>query len=98
MPLSRKSLSTRAHPNDVGPDDCTPSWRLTRQRKLRHLSDHDIGFSFFHSTDSFSALPEPRYHSASEHRSLSSLPQPLPLPEASLTRRAKSVSSGSIHP
>ncbi|XP_047177546.1 mitogen-activated protein kinase kinase kinase 5-like isoform X2 [Vigna umbellata] len=98
MPLSRKSLSTGAHPNDAGPDDCTPPRRLTRQRKLRHLSDHDIGFSFFHSTDSFSASPEPRYHCASELRSLSSLPQPLPLPEAPLTRRAKSVSSGSVHP
>ncbi|KAG2390408.1 Mitogen-activated protein [Vigna angularis] len=95
-PHKAKSLSTGAHPNDAGPDDCTPSRRLTRQRKLRQLSD--LGFSFFHSTDSFSASPEPRYHSASEHRSLSSLPQPLPLPEAPLTRRAKSVSSGSVHP
>ncbi|KOM56174.1 hypothetical protein LR48_Vigan10g206600 [Vigna angularis] len=37
---------------------------------------------------------EPRY--ASEHCSLSNLPQPLPLPEALLTRRAKSVNSGSL--
>ncbi|WVY91316.1 hypothetical protein V8G54_036830 [Vigna mungo] len=96
MPLSRKSLSTGAYLNDAGPDDSTPPRRLTRQRKLRHLSDHDIGFSFFHSADSFSASPEPRY--ASGHRSLSGLPQPLPLPEAPLTRRAKSVSSGSVHP
>ncbi|XP_027938759.1 mitogen-activated protein kinase kinase kinase 5-like [Vigna unguiculata] len=99
MPLSRKSLSAGAHPNDAGPD--APPRRLTRQRKLRHLSDHDIGFSFFPSADSsssFSASPEPRHHCASDHRSLSSLPHPLPLPEAPLTRRAKSVSSGSVHP
>jgi len=101
MPLSRKSLSTGAHRNHDGPHDCAPARRLIRQRKLRHLSDHDIGFFFFHSADSSSsssAPPEPRSHCASDHRSLSYLPQPLPLPEAPLTRRASSVSPGSANP
>lgn len=99
MSLSRKPLSpspsTPAKQIDAG--DLAPAPRLTRQRKLRHLTNQDTGF--FHS-DEFSFLPgspEFRSHGGSDHRSFSALPQPLPLPEAPLTRRAKSISSGCVH-
>ncbi|CAJ1972647.1 unnamed protein product [Sphenostylis stenocarpa] len=103
MPLSRKPLSpsTGAERKDGGAGDCALPRRLTRQRKLRHLSDQDIGFFFFHSAEfssSFTGSPGPRSHGGSDHRPLSSQPQPLPLPEAPLTRRAKSISSGSAQP
>ncbi|ESW32812.1 hypothetical protein PHAVU_001G019100 [Phaseolus vulgaris] len=94
MTLSPNSLS-------AGPHQHAPPRRLTRQRKLHHLTDHDIGFFSFHSANSsssFSLSPEPRSHAASDHRSFSSLPQPLPLPVAPSTRRAWSVGPGSSHP
>ncbi|KAG4962433.1 hypothetical protein JHK84_039529 [Glycine max] len=99
MSLSRKPLSpspsTPAKQIDAG--DLAPAPRLTRQRKLRHLTHQDIGF--FHSDESsfLPGLPEFRSHAGSDHRSFSALPQPLPLPEAPLTRRAKSISSSSVN-
>ncbi|KAL2973976.1 hypothetical protein AAZX31_14G077500 [Glycine max] len=99
MSLSRKPLSpspsTPAKQIDAG--DFSPARRLTRQRKLRHLTHQDIGF--FHSDESsfLPGLPEFRSHAGSDHRSFSALPQPLPLPEAPLTRRAKSISSSSVN-
>ncbi|XP_028209802.1 serine/threonine-protein kinase sepA-like isoform X2 [Glycine soja] len=99
MPLSRKPLSpsTSTGAKQIPGGDFAPARRLTRQRKLRHLTNQDTGF--FHS-DEFSFLPgspEFRSHGGSDHRSFSALPQPLPLPEAPLTRRAKSISSGCVH-
>ncbi|KAK7383097.1 hypothetical protein VNO78_28766 [Psophocarpus tetragonolobus] len=85
----------------TGPDQIHADFysvrRLTRQRNLRHLGDQDIGF--FHSDDfsSFPGSPEYPSHGDSDHRSLSALPHPLPLPEALLTRRTKSINCGSVN-
>ncbi|XP_054798590.1 mitogen-activated protein kinase kinase kinase 5-like isoform X2 [Prosopis cineraria] len=68
--------------------------RLTRVRKLRHLTDHDVGL---HLTDDSSLLASPppslksRSSGGSEHWSSSAVPQPLPLPESPLTRRPEST-------
>ncbi|KAH1119983.1 hypothetical protein AAZX31_17G232700 [Glycine max] len=99
MPLSRKPLSpsTSTGAKQIPGGDFAPARRLTRQRKLRHLTIQDTGF--FHSDEFsfFPGSPEFRSHGGSDHRSFSALPQPLPLPEAPLTRRAKSISSGCVH-
>ncbi|KAH1252426.1 Mitogen-activated protein kinase kinase kinase 5 [Glycine soja] len=60
--------------------------RLTRQRKLRYLTDKDAGL---HSTSSLPASPLPSFKSASssDHWSSSAVPQPLPRPDSPLTRR-----------
>lgn len=76
--------------------------RLTRQRKLRHLSDYDVGLQF---TDDSSLPASPhsslksRSSGGSEHWSSSAVPQPLPLPELPLTRRPESTapSPGHLH-
>ncbi|KAK4276646.1 hypothetical protein QN277_014772 [Acacia crassicarpa] len=68
--------------------------RLTRARKLRYLSDHDVGL---HLTDDSSLLPSPpssrktRSSGGSEHWSSTAVPQPLPLPDSPLTRRPEST-------
>ncbi|KAJ1419778.1 Protein kinase domain [Sesbania bispinosa] len=110
MPLSRKpfSPSSPSPSNGTNQNDgvaktgnSVPARRLTRQRKLRHLSDQDIGSLY--STDSspsssspsFQGSPEPSLKSrslgCSDHRSSSASPQPLPLPESPLTRRPGST-------
>ncbi|KAJ7958117.1 mitogen-activated protein kinase kinase kinase YODA-like [Quillaja saponaria] len=73
--------------------------RLTRQRKLRHLSDHDLGWYMRVTSTSLPASPESTRRSSSpassDHWSYSAVPQPLPLPEFSLTRRPESTVSHS---
>ena len=76
--------------------------RLTRQRKLRHLSDHDIIGLHFRETSSLPASPQSPRKSrspgcSSEHWSSSAVPQPLPLPESPLTRRPESTIANSGH-
>ncbi|RDX68248.1 Mitogen-activated protein kinase kinase kinase 5, partial [Mucuna pruriens] len=60
--------------------------RLTRQGRLRYLTDRDAGL---HSTNSLPASPLPSFKSCStsDHWSSSAVPQPLPLPESPLIRR-----------
>ncbi|TKY57774.1 Mitogen-activated protein kinase kinase kinase YODA [Spatholobus suberectus] len=104
MPLSRKPLSpspsTGTKQIDGGgrAGDFVLARRLTRQRKLRHLSDQDIGL--FHSDEfpSFAGSLESRPHGGANRRSFSAQPQPLPLPESPLTRRAKSINCCSVDP
>ncbi|XP_020238243.1 mitogen-activated protein kinase kinase kinase 5 isoform X2 [Cajanus cajan] len=103
MPLSRKPLSpsppstgTMQFHGDGRAGDFVPARRLTRQRKLRYLSDLDIGFSAEFS--SFAASPECRSHGFSGHRSFSAAPQLLLPPMSPLTSRAKSINSTSVHP
>lgn len=73
--------------------------RLTRQRKLRHVSDEDLGFHSSHrfrsspcSPDFARKLKSVLASAGSDHWSSSAVPQPLPLPEASLPRRPDSTS------
>jgi hypothetical protein len=68
--------------------------RLTRQRKLRHVSEQDIGFQG--SPDSSRKSRSP---GESEHWSISAVPQPLPLPELPSSRRPEStaLNSGQAH-
>lgn len=74
--------------------------RLTRQRKLRYLSDYEVGL---HVSDdsSLSASPQASLNShspgGSEHRSTSAVPQPLPLPESPLTRQPESTGPNAGH-
>ncbi|KAI4316747.1 hypothetical protein L6164_024695 [Bauhinia variegata] len=70
--------------------------RLTRQRKLRHLSPHDVGLHFTDTEpSSLPATPQSSRKSmspgGSDHWSSSAVPQPLPLPESPLTRRPEST-------
>ncbi|XP_022636710.1 mitogen-activated protein kinase kinase kinase 5 isoform X2 [Vigna radiata var. radiata] len=60
--------------------------RLTRQGRLRYLSDKDAAL---HSTTSLPASPLPSFKSgsSSDHWSSSAVPQPLPRPDSPLTRR-----------
>lgn len=60
--------------------------RLTRQRKLRHVSDGELGLRPNTGNDRSRSLPvSPNSGSTSlykrEHCSMSAVPQPLPLPE-----------------
>ncbi|XP_028757605.1 mitogen-activated protein kinase kinase kinase 5 isoform X2 [Neltuma alba] len=76
--------------------------RLTRARRLRHLTDHDVGL---HLTDDSSLMASPpssrksRSSGGCEHWSSSAVPQPLPLPESPLTRRPESAgpNPGQLH-
>ncbi|XP_038885756.1 mitogen-activated protein kinase kinase kinase 5-like isoform X2 [Benincasa hispida] len=73
--------------------------RLTRQRKLRHLTDRDVGFEYPRSSpDSPDLLAKPRSPlGGSERWSSSPLPQPLPLPEFFPVRSLESGSWSSGH-
>ncbi|CAL0319020.1 unnamed protein product [Lupinus luteus] len=69
--------------------------RLTRQRRLRYLTDQDAGV---HSTSSLPASPIRSFNSGgsySDHWSSSAVPQPLPLPETPLTHRPESATPNS---
>ncbi|XP_059623816.1 mitogen-activated protein kinase kinase kinase 5-like isoform X2 [Cornus florida] len=59
--------------------------RLTRARKLRHLTDDDIGVTA--EADRRWHSPSTRHHFYSSRRSSSASPQPLPLPELALLLR-----------
>ncbi|GLT47027.1 hypothetical protein SLA2020_207490 [Shorea laevis] len=72
--------------------------RLTRQRKLRHVSDDDVGLqsnvngrshSLTNSPDSAGKLRSP---DGQEHWSSSATPKPLPRPESFIHRRPQSSS------
>ncbi|XP_019437994.1 PREDICTED: mitogen-activated protein kinase kinase kinase YODA-like isoform X1 [Lupinus angustifolius] len=64
--------------------------RLTKQKRLRYLTDQDAGVN---STSSLPASPLPCFNigSCSDHWSSSAVPQPLPLPETPLTHRSEST-------
>lgn len=70
--------------------------RLMRQKKLRHVSDEDIGLSPAESSRSSpvspdsSRNPRPSPGGWVGHWSSSAMPQPLPLPGSSATRRSDS--------
>ncbi|XP_021648008.2 mitogen-activated protein kinase kinase kinase 5 isoform X2 [Hevea brasiliensis] len=70
--------------------------RLTRQRKLRHVSDRELGFQFIDPLNSPPSSPDSarkqRYLGCSDRWS-SAVPQPLPLPEWHLTKRPESLGS-----
>lgn len=80
--------------------------RLTRQRKLWHVSDDDIEFHFPQRSHSSPCSPDSSLKSNSSsaspgsyHWSFSAVPQPLPLPEATLARRPDSIArEGSCSP
>ncbi|XP_040999224.1 mitogen-activated protein kinase kinase kinase 5-like isoform X2 [Juglans microcarpa x Juglans regia] len=73
--------------------------RLTRQRKLRHPSDRDLGLQL--SEGSYLSPPgsPKKSHSwgESEHWSCSAVPQRLPLPELSSSWRPESTALNSGH-
>ncbi|GAV77723.1 Pkinase domain-containing protein [Cephalotus follicularis] len=73
--------------------------RLTRQRKLRHVSDDEIGLPLNGPTSySSPASPRnPRSPAESEHWSASAVPKPLPLPELFLIRKRQSTGPNSGH-
>lgn len=63
--------------------------RLTRQRKLRHVTDQDLGLG---SPDPSPDSTRKSRSSPTEFWSFSAVPQPLPLPgDYSLTRRSEST-------
>lgn len=90
MPFFHKSASNsrlqQKVPNSefsVGLPEPLVQRRLTRQRKLRHLTDRDVGFEHPRSSPDcpdFSAKPRSPL-GGSERWSSSALPLPLPLPE-----------------
>ncbi|XP_038716038.1 mitogen-activated protein kinase kinase kinase 5-like isoform X2 [Tripterygium wilfordii] len=66
--------------------------RLTRQRKLRHVSENELGLQSRDSSRSLPSSPDsnnpkPRLLGGSDHWSLFAVPQPLPLPDLSRIRR-----------
>lgn len=79
---SNKSCSS----SSSSPSPTIHQRRLTRQGRLRYLTDKDVGL---HSTTSLPASPLPSFKSGSnsDHWSSSAVPQPLPLPDSPLTRR-----------
>ncbi|TKY75105.1 Mitogen-activated protein kinase kinase kinase YODA [Spatholobus suberectus] len=79
-------MSTASSNKLSSPSPTLQQRRLTRQRRLRYLTDKDAGL---HSTTSLPASPLPSFKSGStsDHWSSSAVPQPLPLPESPLTRR-----------
>ncbi|KAM7514192.1 hypothetical protein LguiA_003775 [Lonicera macranthoides] len=96
MPTSYKNVfsspsSACSSPSDSplnsGGSPCSRR-RLTRQRKLRHVSDGELGLRPSTGNDRSRSLPvspnsgsrSPHKHKR-EHRSMSAVPQPLPLPE-----------------
>ncbi|XP_027331591.1 mitogen-activated protein kinase kinase kinase 5-like isoform X2 [Abrus precatorius] len=107
MPLSHKpfspspSIGTNPNDGDAKDGNCDPARRLTRLRKLRHLSDQDIGSLYSPELFSLPGSPElclkSRCRRGFDHRSYSAPPQPLPLPESPLTRGAESTSPNSVH-
>ncbi|XP_057973343.1 mitogen-activated protein kinase kinase kinase 5-like isoform X2 [Malania oleifera] len=62
--------------------------RLTRQRKLRHVTDSELGLSPSRESHSWSGEGSPAAGGIARW-STSAVPQPLPLPELSLLQRRK---------
>lgn len=73
--------------------------KLTRQRKLRHVSIDDLGLQFSDFPYKLSASPELTRKSpsptVSDHWSSSAVPKPLPLPASSSLRKPNSLGSNS---
>ncbi|XP_007017362.2 PREDICTED: mitogen-activated protein kinase kinase kinase YODA isoform X1 [Theobroma cacao] len=74
--------------------------RLTRQRKLRHVTDDELGLRFNDIDRSFSSPGSPdtaarksRNPDCLEHWSSSAVPKPLPLPELFTNRKPKTSGS-----
>ncbi|XVE69997.1 hypothetical protein DITRI_Ditri10aG0036300 [Diplodiscus trichospermus] len=75
--------------------------RLTRQRKLRHVTDDELGLRFKDVHLSFSSPGSPdmtagrksRSHDRLDHWSSSAVPKPLPLPEVFKNQKSKTSSS-----
>ena len=114
MPISRKtspyfssSLPSHLHDNSANAGNSCNNQvqqhrpRLTRLRKLRHVTDDELGLRFNGIDRLFSSPGSPYTTPASksrspdrlEHWSLSAVPKPLPLPE--VFRNRKSKTSGS---
>ncbi|ESW08646.1 hypothetical protein PHAVU_009G062400 [Phaseolus vulgaris] len=77
-------MSTANSNNPSSPPPTIKQRRLTRQGRLRYVTDKDAGL---HSTTSLPSSPLPSFKSASDHWSSSAVPQPLPRPDSPLTRR-----------
>ncbi|KAG2663801.1 hypothetical protein I3760_16G049700 [Carya illinoinensis] len=88
-----------AFPKRLGQIQSFTQRRLTRQRKLRHASDRDLGLQL--SEGSYLSLPGSPKKSHSwgepEHWSCSAVPQRLPLPELSSSWRPESTALNSGH-
>ncbi|XVE94827.1 hypothetical protein REPUB_Repub02eG0043200 [Reevesia pubescens] len=75
--------------------------RLTRQKKLRHVTDDELGLRFNDIDRSFSSPGSPnttsvrksRSSDVLEHWSSSAVPKPLPLPEVFINRKLKTSGS-----
>ncbi|OAY50885.1 mitogen-activated protein kinase kinase kinase 5 [Manihot esculenta] len=71
--------------------------RLTRQRKLRHVSDRELGLQLIDPSNSSPCSPDsarkPRSLGYSDRWFSSAVPQPLPLPEWHLTKRPEPLGS-----
>ncbi|XVF36214.1 hypothetical protein REPUB_Repub19eG0039100 [Reevesia pubescens] len=75
--------------------------RLTRQKKIRHVTHDELGLRFNDIVRSFSSPGSPDTPAARkskspdglEHWSLSAVPKPLPLPEVFVNRKVKSSCS-----
>ncbi|XP_027355560.1 mitogen-activated protein kinase kinase kinase 5-like [Abrus precatorius] len=72
--------------------------RLTRQRRLRYMSDQDAGLGLHPTSSSLPASPLPSFVKSSDHWSSSAIPQPLPRPDSPLTRRPDLGSPPFEHP
>ncbi|KAK0577617.1 hypothetical protein LWI29_035826 [Acer saccharum] len=75
--------------------------RLTRQRKLRYVTDDELGLSTVDRPHSSTSPPGSSWKSRSAtgpgHWSSAPLPEPLPLPELKFLRRPKSSGSNPGH-
>ncbi|KAJ4701817.1 Pkinase domain-containing protein [Melia azedarach] len=83
--------------NDRGQSSSFINRKLTRLRKLRHVSDDEVGFPLTDRSISSSCSPDSARKSpspcGSDHWSSSAVPKPLPLPEFPFLRRPESSSS-----
>lgn len=75
--------------------------RLTRQRKLRHVTDQDLGLSLAVRTSSSPVSPDSSLKPRSpcgvvDHWSSSAMPQPLPLPGSCMIRRPDSTAAEGV--
>ena len=84
-------------------DEIAGTWRfgpirkLTRQRKLRHLSDHDVGeVSSSSRMEPLALVRSPTHSDCMPARSSLVKPQPLPLPELGIFRGKESSSPGYV--
>jgi len=100
---SSSSSSSSSSPSDVNASNWDKNRgriqsftqrRLTRQKKLRHVGEQEIGLQGSPHSSRKSRSP-----GESEHWSISAVPQPLPLPELPSSRRPEStaLNSGQAH-